>query len=556
MGHVERDRRRPPLKFLVALRQVLANPSLRRLQLAWIVGIAAEKAYLVALVVYAHGIGGVLAVGVFTMLASLPSGLLGPVLNSVSEAFAPARVLLGLHLGRALIVAIAAFAVIADLPIWVLVATTIGEGILTRQHTASTRALLPALARTPDELIAGNAVTSLGEGLGSLLGPAVAGVVLLLGGAALGLAVPAAAYVVAAVVVLAIEFVSTSRIDGEPEGVGARLLEIVGGFRALVRYRSAGLLVSLFIGQVFVRGLFTVLIVSAAIDLLGIGDEGVGYLNAAIGAGGLLGAVLAMTLIVGRSLSTSFAISLAMWGAPIAVMGLVPNAPLAYVMAGVIGAANAAIDVSGYTLLARCVPNEVRGRVFGVLQSLVGFGIAGGALVAPLLVQVFGLPVALVITGLILPALAVLGFAGVRRAELATVLPERELAAMRQLPMFAPLPLTALEHLARNLEPVSFAAGERVITQGDAGDCFYVIESGSVEVIHNGHREATLGAGDGFGEIALLSDRPRTATVDVLEPMTGFRLPRAAFLEAVTGSRNSVLAADELMNRRLAELGH
>jgi hypothetical protein len=296
--------------------------------------------------------------------------------------------------------------------------------------------------------------------------------------------------------------------------------------------------------------------VSAAIELLGIGESGVGYLNAAIGAGGLVGALIAMSLLVGRSLSVSFVVSLAMWGLPIAIIGLVPNPALAFAMAGLIGAANASIDVAGYTLLARCVPNEVRGRVFGVLQSIVGFGIALGAVVAPVLVELAGLQGALVITGLVLPVLALAGFSGVRRAEGATVLPERELAAMRRVPMFAPLPLTALELMARSLVPVSFDTGERVITQGEPGDCFYLVESGEVAIIHDGHRETTLGPGDGFGEIALLGDRPRTASVDVVQPMIGFRLPREAFLEALTGSPSSQVAAGELASQRLAELQH
>jgi hypothetical protein len=536
------------------LSQVLANPALRRLQLAWLLGIAAEKAYLVALLVYAHEVGGVVAVGVFMMLASLPAGLLGPVLSSVAESFPPARVLLALHLGRAGLVTIAAVAIVMDLGLWVLVAATIAEGLLTRQHTAFTRALLPALARTPDELIAGNAVTSLGEAAGSLVGPAVAGGVLVLGGPPLGLAFAAGGYALAGLCVLSLQVTTVAR--GAAVSLSARMREILGGFSALTEHRSAGLLMALFIAQVFVRGLLTVLIVSAAIDLLGMGDGGVGYLNAAIGAGGLVGAVLAMTLLVGRSLSLSFAMSLAAWGAPIAVIGLVPYPVVALAMAAVIGAANASIDVAGYTLLARCVPNEVRGRVFGVLQSLAGFGIAGGALLAPVLVGVAGLPGALVISGLVLPVLALVSLGGVRRAEAAAILPERELEAMRALPMFAPLPLTTLEQLARSLEPITFAAGEQVITQGEPGDCFYLIEGGRVEIIHDGHREATLGPGDGFGEIALLSDRPRTASVDVIDGLVGYRLPRDAFLEAVTGSPHSVLAADEMMSRRLAELGH
>ena len=543
-------------KLRDALGQAFANPAMRNLQVAWLIGVAAEKAFLVALLVYAYEEGGVLAVGVFTMLVSLPMGIFGPIVSSVAESFAPARVLLGLHLGRVVVIALAAFAIAADLGLGLVVAATIVEGILTHQHNATTRALLPALARTPDELIAGNAVTSLGEGIGSLLGPAVAGVLLAAGGAVLGLAVPAGAFGLAALVVLTIQVVHTARSSAAPGGVTSRLRETLGGFGALVTHRAAGLLVALFISQVLVRGVLTVLLVSAAIELLGIGESGVGYLNAAIGAGGLVGAVLALTLIVGRRLAPSFAVSLAGWGLPIAVMGIVPDPTLAFGLAAVVGAANASLDVTGYTLLARSVPNEVRVRVFGVLNSLVGIGVAAGALAAPLLVGLGGIQLALVIAGLVLPLLAVVAYAAVRRAEASAILPERELAIMRRMPMFAPLPLTALEHLARSLEPVTFEIGERVITQGEPGDAFYLIEKGAVEILHDGHREATLGPGDGFGEIALLSDRPRTASVDVIDGLVGYRLPRAAFLEAVTGSPHSVLAADEMMTRRLAELGH
>ena len=536
------------------LAQALENPALRGLQLSWLIGIAAEKAYLVALLVFAYESGGVVAVGVFTMLASLPSGLFGPVLSSVAESFAPARALLGLHVGRAVAVGAAAFAVFADLGLGMVVAATIAEGILTRQHTATTRALLPALARTPDELVASNGVTSLVEGVGSLIGPIAAGVLLLVGGPALGLAVPALAYLVAAVVVLTIHVPRTVRGGGEPTPVRARLMDTVGGFRALVAYPNAGFLIGLFLTQVVVRGALTVLLVSTAFELLGIGDAGVGYLNSAIGAGGLIGALLAMVVGAGRSLTRTFTVSLALWGAPIAFIGIVPHPVVAFAMAGVIGAANASIDVSGYTLLARAVPNDVRGRCFGVLHSLVGIGIAAGALTAPILIGWLGLQLALVVTGLILPLCALAGYRAVRRAETEAIVPERELRVMRTIPMFTPLPLTALEDVARALVPVTYPAGARIITQGEPGDCFYLIASGEVDVVHDGHRQTTLGPGDGFGEIALLSDRPRTATVQVVDGMDGYRLPREPFLEAVTGNVSSVLAADELVARRLGEL--
>jgi cyclic nucleotide-binding protein/MFS transporter len=538
------------------LGQVLANPSLRGLQASWLIGIAAEKAYLVALLVFAYQIGGVVAVGLFTMLASLPSGLFGPVLSSVAESFAPARALLGLHLGRAAFIGLAAVAIAADLGLGLVIAATIAEGILTRQHTATTRALLPALARTPEELVASNAVTSLVEGVGSLIGPVVAGLLLLVGGAAVGLAVPAIAYLLAAAIVFTIHVPRTVRGSGEAPSVRARLMDTMGGFRALVEHPNGGVLVSLFLAQVVIRGALTVLLVSAAFELLGIGEAGVGYLNSAMGAGALVGSMLAMALAAGRSLSSTFALSLALWGAPIAVIGIIPIPAVAFAMAAVIGAANASIDVSGYTLLARAVPNDARGRCFGVLHSLVGIGVAIGALAAPLLIQALGLPLALVVTGLVLPVSALVGYRWVRRAEAEAIVPERELGVMRAIPMFTPLPLTALEDVARALVPVHYDVGDRVITQGDPGDSFYLIASGEVGISHDGEARGTLGPGDGFGEIALLSDRPRTATVDVLEPMDGYRLPREPFLEAVTGNPSSVMAADDLMARRLADRRH
>ncbi|MFN2417715.1 MAG: cyclic nucleotide-binding domain-containing protein [Candidatus Limnocylindria bacterium] len=122
--------------------------------------------------------------------------------------------------------------------------------------------------------------------------------------------------------------------------------------------------------------------------------------------------------------------------------------------------------------------------------------------------------------------------------------------------MFAPLPLTIIEQLAQSLVPVRYATGERIIEQGEAGDCFYVIAVGAVDIIHGARDMGTLRGGDGFGEIALLSDRPRTATVIAREPMEGFRLPREDFLEAVAGSPHSMSAAQGLVSQRLAELGH
>lgn len=538
-----------------ALRRVAANQSMRRVQIGWLLALAGEGAYLVSLLVYAYAEGGVLAVGLVTTFRSLPSAFLAPLLSSFADRFHRGRVLLAVHGLRGLTVASVAVGALAGLPISLLLLGVVVEGLMIGLNRATTLSLMPALARSPEELVAGNAAITLGEGVGALVGPVLAGALLMVGGPGLGLSAAALSFGVAALAVLAVEIVAVRSVPAASASGSRRLLEMLGGFHALRRYPSAGVVVGLFGSQTVVRGALTVLIVATAVDLLGIGESGVGYLASAIGAGGLVGATLAMSLVTGGRLALPFAIALAMWSLPISLLGFVPHPAFAFLLLGAVGAANASLDVSGFTLLQRCVPNAVRGRVFGALESVAALGMTLGAAAAPLLVELIGLEATLVATGLFLPALALATFPVLRRADAAAVLPQRELALLRRIPMFAPLPLTVMEHLAGSLEQVRYDEGTAVITQGDAGDCFYVVASGTVDVVHDGTRVTTLGEGDGFGEIALLSERPRTASVIAREPIQTFRLPRGAFLEAVTGSSHSVVAADELMTQRLAELG-
>ncbi|MCA1572101.1 MAG: cyclic nucleotide-binding domain-containing protein, partial [Chloroflexi bacterium] len=497
---------------------------------------------------------GVLAVGAMTLLRSLPAGILAPALSAIADRLPRARVLLAVHVGRASMVAIAAFGAIADVAPAIILAAVAAEGLLVGLHRATTLSLMPALARSPEELVAGNAVMSMGEALGGLAGPVTAGLLLMLAGPGLGLIAASLAHGLAAAAVLSIHVIPLRVIP--PASPAGGLRTMLGGVAALRRHPSAGVVIGLFASQTLVRGSLTVLVVVAAVELLGLGQSGVGYLTSSIGGGGIFGAVFAMSLVIGRPLSAPFAVSLALWGLPIAVLGILPYPVLAFVLLAAVGAANAALDVAGFTLLQRSVPNAVRGRVFGALEGIAAIGVAAGAAMAPLLVELFGLRAALIVTGAILPVVTVVTYPLLRSVDAAAVVPHRELALLRRLPMFAPLPLTIIEQLAQSLVPVRYATGERIIEQGEAGDCFYVIAVGAVDIIHGARDMGTLRGGDGFGEIALLSDRPRTATVIAREPMEGFRLPREDFLEAVAGSPHSMSAAQGLVSQRLAELGH
>lgn len=544
-----------PPSIPVPLREVLRNGAIVRVEVAWVSAVAAEWAYLVSLLVFAYGAGGVAAAGLVTTVRMLPPAILAPLIATIADRLAPNRVLAVIQAARAVTLGLGAVVILAGLPpAWIFAVAGL-EGLLAVLKRPTTMALLPALARSPEQLVASNAVTSTGEAAGVLIGPAIGALLLAIGGVGLGFAAPAAAFAMAAVIVASIR---TPMIPQAAAATGTRaaLSALLGGFGALRGYPSAGLLVGLFATQTFVRGLMTILLVAAAIELLGLGQAGVGYLNSAIGAGGLIGAVGVMAVVGRRRMGGTVSVALAAWGVPIAIVGIAPAAWLAFPLLGVVGIANAVLDVSGFTLLQRCVPNALRARVFGAFEGIVALTFGLGSLVAAPLVGLLGLRAALVVAGALLPAIAIASAAAVRRADAAAVVPHRQVDLLRGIPLFAPLSMVVLEQLARSLEPIRHDAGTSVIVQGEAGDAYYIVGSGHADVVRDGVRIAEVGDGDGFGEIALLDDRPRTASIVVREALEGYRLPREAFLEAVTGSPLSARAGARLVAERLAGMGH
>ena len=268
--------------------------------------------------------------------------------------------------------------------------------------------------------------------------------------------------------------------------------------------------------QPMVRGMLTVLIVVASIELLGLGDPGVGLLNSAIGLGSILGSVGTVLLVGRRRLAPVFLLALVFWGLPILVVGLAPTAVVAVVAMGVVGISNAVLDVAGYTELQRTVPNRVRAGVFGLFEGYVAAMAGLGGIVAPVLVAVVGVAGALVVAGAVLPVAVLVTARWVLRADDIALVPERPLALVRGVAMFAPLPMTAIEDLAGSLQPLQFGPGETVMRAGETGDRFVLIDTGTVEVEADGAIVRTIGPGGYVGEIALLRGIPRTATVRTL----------------------------------------
>jgi predicted MFS family arabinose efflux permease len=537
-----------------AIGVVLRNRDIGRLEFGWTASVTADWAYVVAVMVTAYQADGALAVGGVGVARMLVATVSAPVVSGLAGQLGPRRLLIAIDAIRLVAIGAAALLLAAGGPSVALLAAVAVEAGAFAAIRPTQSAMLPALARSPAELVTANLASSTGESIGLFLGPA-------LGGVAIALAGP----VVTSVLVVAIVGVGLLAIvpihaDRPPlpfaraGTLDAIRLRLLRGARIIAGAPAPRVVVAAFGAQATVRGILTVLVVVAAIDLLGVGESGVGVLNSAIGVGGFAGAV-GSVLLVGRSrLAGPFTIALAAWGLPIAVIGLWPAAALAAGALAVVGAANATLDIAGFTLLQRITPNDGRAAVFGLLEGVGGLGVAVGSLIGPLLVVALGVRGALLVTGAVLPLTAALTWRALARADDAAVVPARELALLRSLPMFRPLPLTTLEQVAARMTTVHFDRGEVVIEQGAPGDCFYLVEAGTLEVERDGQRVATLGSPAAVGEIALLRHVPRTATVRATTPTAAFALTGPDFIAAVTSRPESVVAADEVVAERLEQL--
>ncbi len=532
-----------------AIRLTMADAGLRRLLIAWFAGIAGKAAFLVTTFVVAYDQGGATAVGILGLAQFVPQMIVGPLSGLPTARWAPEAVLRLTLVIRVLAIVAAAWAIALGAPLWVLILTVVVEAAASALHRPLQMGLQPAVASTPEQLVGANVGSSAAEGLGTFVGPALAGLLLVAGG-------PLAATIVV-VALYAIGLAAIGTLDVPAVGRTAATARVVlGQLSAGVRTvaSDAGLRL-LFVGiggQTLVRGLLNVLLVIASIEFLGMGDGGVGTLNAAIGLGGLIGALIATVLAGSRRLGPPFIVSLAAWGAPIAVVGLVVSPAVAIVAMGAVGLANAVLDVAAFTLLQRLSPNQSRVAVLGLVELVANGAIALGGIVAPVLVEAVGIQTALVVTGAILPVVAVVSGLFVRRLDKGGVADPARVALLRADPLFCPLSLATIEHLAGALRPFDAPDGTILIQEGDRGDEYFLLDDGGVDVIQAGQVVATKGRGEGVGEVAMLRDVPRTATIRAIGEVRGFRLGRSDFLEAVTGHPLGRAAADERVAAHLA----
>lgn len=527
------------------------NRDLRNVELAFLGFNAVWYGAWIALLLYAYRATGPASVGVVAMVLLIPSALFAPVAASLGDRMRRERFLLLGHVAQTVATGAVTVAMLAGAPPLLVY----GLGCIQAPTFSMTRpalgALLPALAERPEELTAANGLSALFEGAGILVGPLGAAWILLAGS-------PSAVFL-GSTVVLAISAVlaSTVRIHHPAAASNLVLVErssdsALHGFRVLARERDPRLVVGLIFSVETVIGALDVLFVLMALELFHTGESGAGVLNAALGLGLMVGGAVTLSLVGRSRLGSALTLGGAGFGAVFACVAIFPSGALgpAIIAASAIGLSVA--DAVGRTLLQRTISDDVLARVFGVLEGLAMVAYSIGSILVPALTALIGLKGAIVAFAALLPALVAVATPGLRRIDDRIVVPERELALLSKVPMFAPLRPETLEALARRTTWMSAPAGTVLITEGEPGDRYYVLGSGVLEVTRGGEHVHTMrDPGNGVGEISLLFDVPRTATVTVLEDGEVLVLERADFLTAVTGHPDVARSVERIASDRM-----
>ncbi len=535
---------------MTLLRTMAANRDLARIEAAWAAASLGNWAFSILLALYAYRQGGTGAIALALVVRMLPAGLAAPYAAMLADRHPRRSILLWSAVLRAVALLATAGAAAVGMPLGAVLVFATLFTVANTAHRPAQAALMPQVARTPAELAAANVCWSAIDYAGFLLGGVLAGVLAGLIGLDLSFAVCAAAFAVSAIAVAGLD------PDARPEPLAGTqaggIAELTAGARTVLAHPEIRLLVGIYGVNALIQGVVDVLIVVAALELLGLGESGAGWLNAAWGAGGVLGGATALALLGRGRLALGLAAGLTLAGlAPIAI-GAWPEAVTAFVALAVMGVGFALVEAALLTLTQRLAADDVLARVFGVEEAVEVVALGLGSVLAAVLVGALDVDGALIAAGVVLPVLALLILRRVTGWVAGAQVPERDFGLLRSLPLFAPLPIATVESLALRLSERSYAAGEPIVTQGEAGDSFFVIAEGEVEVDVDGVPARRERSGEYFGEIALLRDVPRTASVTAVGAVTTLAIGREQFLSGVGGHPRTTHAADTVVADRLA----
>jgi predicted MFS family arabinose efflux permease len=531
-------------------RDALANPNIAKSVSSTAAGVVGNVAWLSTMLVITFDQLGPVGPGWFIIVRQITGAMSAPVYAALAGRFRRERVLASSILVRGIAVALVipvlelrAVNALLFLPIAL-------EGFAQSAPKALNDALLPWLADSPAQLVASNAISALLETAGISVGAGVAA-------AAIGLfGPPAALTTVAALCVLgAWPLFAIRGIDTRVGNDGARVLTgLVGGIGVLRGSMNARVVVVVMALTAALTGIAQGLVASIATDLLHLGADGTPLLIGAVGAGGLIGGISSLSL-ARRSISLPLVVSLLGCASALFVLSITSAAVVALPVLGVLGIGIAYQLVCGRTLLQRSASGRSLDLLVGI-NALIVVTVTG---VAGLCAAQLNAAIGVRETLWLAVGLAVLGALyalwRLTRVERLSAVERAELDAIRSVPAFGPLSVAAANQIASALIALQPADGEVVVQQGEAGEDMFLIASGVFEAEVDGTQVRTLHPGDHFGEIALLFDAPRTATVRCIQTGTLWRLRRDDFLSAITGNSTTRATMQAIADQRLTHAG-
>ena len=494
------------------------------------------------MLVFAYEQGGATATGVVSLGLLVPTALFAPVAGPLIDRFGASRVLLGAYAAQAVAMSATAASLLAGAP----VGLTYGLGAVTAAALAVTHpahaVASPGFARTTGELVALNAATGWILSVGLVAAPAAAGLIL-------SFSTPGAVYAAGAVCLVAAALLVLLGLEKD-----VRAGQLGEGARALAHASAPREIVLVLAATFLMVGAFDVLAVVLAVGRLQLGGSGAGYLTATHGIGAVVGAVASFGLLARAHLVPLMLGAALVAGVAFLTLSVSISLSLAFAVAAVSGIARSLLEISGQTLLQRVTPTELLARVFALKEGLAMAAWGVGSVAVPAFIALAGLRGGILFAGAVVPVLMLLRLRPLLAVEAAAVVPAVRVALLRSLNVFRLLPVPALEGVARGATELAVPAGETIVRQGDAGNRYYAIADGTVDVVRDGRRLRTLARGEGFGEIALVHDVTRTATVVAVTETLLVAVDREPFLVALTGHGQTRDRVELVASEHLAAL--
>lgn len=523
---------------------------LRRVLAAYLGFSVAEMANFIAILIYAYEVGGSPALGLVAFLQLAPAAVFAPVGATLGDRFRREVMLTVAYAVFAASSAAVAIALYADWPVGVIyVLAAVNATVLTLVRPLH-ESLLPALARSTEQLTAGYVAGGTIENLGLIAGPLLAGLTAAAWGTGAVFVITTALLLLGTFLVWGVK-TSTAADRGTDQSAIQMTLEGLGVFRES-RPRVILLMLT---SVIFLAGVLEVATIVLAFEVFGSEDAGAAWLNAVIGIGAAAGSVLAVVLIGRRHLAPSMRRGLLLIAVSVSLIPIVGSQAVALVALAVMGAGWTFVDVSGRIMLQRVIPLGGLSRAFGVLEGTSMAAEALGSVAGAVLIGWLGVGWTLVVASLLIIVVLLINRRALQEADIGVIVPIEHLHLLRSTLMFAALGPAELERLARTIDEESVGPGSAVCVQGEPGDRFYFVERGTARVVRDGMDVATLGTGDFFGEIALLRDIPRTATVEAVSDLDLLVLERGPFLDAIKSSACQIEAAQAVSQTRMDELG-